>query len=76
MHDYLPRAFMAGLFFVPAAACLDKVSGPTSFAHTVAQLRSRSGRLGPSPPVQNWKFGAVGLYGSGEPEEVQNGLPT
>ena len=77
VHDYLPRAFMAGLFFVPAAACFDKVSGPTSFAHTVAQLRSRSGRLGPSPPIQNWKcdFGAVGLYGSGEPEEVQNGLP-
>jgi hypothetical protein len=47
VHDYLPRAFMAGLFFVPAAACFDKVSGPSSFAHTVAQLRSRSGRLDP-----------------------------
>lgn len=77
VHDYLPRAFMAGLFFVPAAGCFDKSVGPSSFAHTVAQLRSRSGRLDPSVPAQNWKcdFAAVGLYGSGEPEEVQNGLP-
>lgn len=77
VHDYLPRAFMAGLFFVPAAGCFDKVVGPSSFANTVAQLRSRSGRLDPSVPAQNWKcdFAAVGLYGSGEPVEVQNGLP-
>jgi hypothetical protein len=77
VHDYLPRAFMAGLFFVPTAACFDKITGPSSFAHTVAQLRSRSGRLDPSLAAQNWKcdFAAVGLYGSGEPEEVQNGLP-
>ncbi len=77
VHDYLPRAFMAGLFFVPVAGCFDKVTGASSFAHTVAQLRSRSGRLDPSLLSQNWKcdYAAVGLYGSGEPEEVRNGVP-
>jgi hypothetical protein len=76
VHDYLPRAFMAGLFFLPAAACFDKTTGPSSFAHTVTQLRSRTGRLDPSLPAQNWKcdFGAVGLYGSGEPDEVDHGV--
>jgi hypothetical protein len=75
VHDYLPRAFMAGLFFLPAAGCFDKTTA-SSFAHTVAQLRSRTGRLDPSLPAQNWKcdFGAVGLYGSGEPEEVDHGV--
>ena len=68
---------MAGLFFVPVAGCFDKVTGASSFAHTVAQLRSRSGRLDPSLLSQNWKcdYAAVGLYGSGEPEEVRNGVP-
>ena len=76
VHDYLPRAFMAGLFFLPAAACFDKITGNSSFAHTVAQLRSRSGRLDPSIPAQNWKcdFATVGLYGSGEPDEVESKL--
>ena len=67
---------MAGLFFLPAAACFDKITGNSSFAHTVAQLRSRSGRLDPSIPAQNWKcdFATVGLYGSGEPDEVESKL--
>jgi hypothetical protein len=76
IHDYLSRAFMAGLFFLPAAACFDKITGASSFAHTVALLRSRTGRLDPSIAAQNWKcdFGAVGLYGSGEPEQVSQGV--
>src|SRR5262249_43245125 len=77
VHDYLPRAFMASIFFIPLASCFDKMKSPSSFAHVVAQLRSRTGRLDPSIPAHNWKcdFGAVSIYGSGEPEEVRYGVP-
>lgn len=77
VHEYLPRAFMAALFFVPVASCFDKRTSQSSFAHVVAQLRSRTGRLDPAIAAHNWRadFGAVGIYGSGEPEEVQGGVP-
>ena len=45
VHQYLPRAFMAALFFVPIQGTVDKT--PSSFANTMVKLRQRSGRLDP-----------------------------
>jgi hypothetical protein len=66
VHRHLPRAFMAGIFFVPIDACLDKGSGQSSFAHTVLELRRRS-RREPADPSQlaRCDFAAVGLYAPG-----------
>lgn len=77
IHEYMPRAFITSFFFVPVASCFDKPNAPSSFAHVVALLRSRTGRLDPTIAAHNWRadFGAVGVYGTGEPEEVQCGVP-
>lgn len=66
VHSHLPRAFMAGIFFLPIDACFDKGSGQSSFAHTVLELRRRSSRN----PVDPWQlsrcdFAAVGIYAPG-----------
>jgi hypothetical protein len=46
VHEHLPHAFMAGVFFLPLAATADKGDGATSsFAHSVQRLRERTGRL-------------------------------
>jgi hypothetical protein len=45
VHEHLPHAFLVGVFFLPIDSALDKTKGQTSFAHTVAKLRERSGRL-------------------------------
>ena len=68
VHDYLPRSFMAAVFFLPVAGCRDKASS-SSFAHLVAELRARTGRLDPSVPAHAWRcdFSAVGLYAPGDP---------
>ena len=68
VHDYLPRAFMAAVFFMPVAACVDKASA-SSFAHAVAELGARTGRLDPSLSGQGWRcdFSALGLYAPGDP---------
>lgn len=77
VHDYLPRAFMTALFFLPVLACFDKAGAPSSFAHTIAELRARTGRLDPSVGAHNWRCdaAAVGLYAAGEPAELPLGLP-
>jgi hypothetical protein len=76
VHDYLPRAFMATVFFVPVAGCSDKATAPSSFAHVVAELRARTGRLDPSVAAHAWRcdFAAVGLYVPGDPFDVDQGL--
>lgn len=76
VHDYLPRAFMAIVFFMPVAGCFDKAAAPSSFAHLVAELRARTGRLDPSVPAHAWRcdFAAVGLYVPGDPFDVEQGL--
>jgi hypothetical protein len=76
VHDYLPRAFMGAFFFVPVSACVDKTGAPSSFAHVVAELRSRTGRLDPSVTAHSWRcdFAAVGLYAAGDPWEATAGV--
>jgi hypothetical protein len=76
VHDYLPRAFMAIVFFMPIAGCFDKAAAPSSFAHLVAELRARTGRLDPSVPAHAWRcdFAAVGLYAPGDPVDIEQGL--
>lgn len=76
VHDHLPRAFMAAFFFVPVGGCLDKVGAPSSFAHVVAELAARTGRLDPSVAAHAWRcdFSAVGLYVPGEPGDEELGL--
>lgn len=62
VHEHLPRAFMATVFFMPVAACFDKPR--SSFAHVVLELRARTGRLDPSVAAHAWRcdFAAVCLY--------------
>jgi hypothetical protein len=63
VHRHLPRAFMAGIFFMPIDACFDKGSGQSSFAHATLDLRRRSGRDPNDPsPLPRCEFAAVGLY--------------
>lgn len=66
VHRHLPRAYMAGIFFLPIDACFDKGLGQSSFAHAVLELRRRSHR-DPADPSQlaRCDFAAVGLYAPG-----------
>ena len=46
VHEHLPHAFMAGIFFLPIDATTDKTErAMSSFAHTVVKLRERTTRL-------------------------------
>jgi hypothetical protein len=78
VHDYLPRAFMAAVVFMPVAGCLDKVGAPSSFAHLVAELRARTRRLDPSVGAHAWRcdLSAVALYSPGDPEDSELGIET
>jgi len=49
VHEHLPHAFMAAVFFLPLASTEDKTDrSASSFAHTVLKLRERTGRLDPA----------------------------
>lgn len=78
VHDYLPRAFMGAIFFMPVAGCHDKATAPSSFAHLVAELRARTGRLDSSVAAHAWRcdFSAVCLYVPGDPSDAERGLRT
>jgi hypothetical protein len=67
VHEHLPRAFMTGVFFLPIAAATDKITGKSSFAHTVVKLRERTGRLDPSLAhlAHRCDCAFVGLYTTG-----------
>ena len=46
VHEHLPHAFMAGVFFLPLDATTDKTDrAPSSFANSVLKLRERTTRL-------------------------------
>lgn len=77
VHEHLPHAFMVGVFFLPMESTADKSTGQSSFAHTVAKLRDRTGRLdfalaGHAPRCDSsW----VALYTLGiEPQGFPRGL--
>jgi hypothetical protein len=77
VHEHLPHAFMVGVFFLPMECTADKSTGQSSFAHTVAKLRDRTGRLdfalaGHAPRCDSsW----VALYTLGiEPQGFARGL--
>lgn len=77
VHDYLPRAFVAAVFFMPVAGCADKTpAAPSSFAHLVAELRARTGRLDPSVGAHAWRcdLAAVGLYAPGDRFDKERGI--
>jgi hypothetical protein len=67
---------MCGLFFLPVTGCSDKRSAPSSFAHLVAELRARTGRLDASVAAHAWRcdFAAVGLYVPGDQLDIEDGL--
>jgi hypothetical protein len=77
VHEHLPHAFMVGVFFLPMESTSDKSTGQSSFAHTVAKLRDRTGRLdfalaGHAPRCDS---GWVALYTLGtEPQGFPRGL--
>jgi hypothetical protein len=75
VHRHLPRAFMAGVFFLPIDACFDKGVGQSSFAHTVLELRRRSGRDPVDPShLPKCDFAAVALYAPGGTVSSERGL--
>lgn len=45
VHEHLPHALLVGVFFLPLDSTTDKKNSHSSFAHTVAKLRDRTGRL-------------------------------
>jgi len=45
VHEHLPHAFIVAVFFLPIESTTDKSTGQSSFAHTVAKLKDRTGRL-------------------------------
>jgi len=68
VHEYLPRAFMVGIFFLPLDSTVDKTArADSSFARTVVSLRERTGRLDPSLGGQASRCDAayVALYVTG-----------
>lgn len=76
VHDHLPRAFMAALFFMPIGGCGPKKSAPSSFAHLATELGTRTGRLDPTIGAQAWKcdYAAIGLYAPGDPAAIEDGV--
>lgn len=76
VHEWLPRAFMAAVFFLPIESTQDKtIRAASSFARTVTNLRERSGRIDPSLAGQAARCDSayVALYSSGE---GASGYPT
>lgn len=77
VHEHLPHAFIAGIFFLPLESTEDKKTAPSSFAKTVIKLRERTGRLdvalaGHAPKCD---AGYVALYATGdEAERFQPGV--
>ncbi|CAN7212787.1 hypothetical protein [Massilia sp. LjRoot122] len=69
VHEYLPRALMVGVFFLPLGSTNDKSKGISSFAKTVVKLRERSGRQDPTLVGQASRcdMAFVGLYSVDEP---------
>ncbi|MCC5870870.1 MAG: hypothetical protein JJU22_00585 [Gammaproteobacteria bacterium] len=71
IHEYQPRAYVVGVLFLPLAATQDRAQ-QSSFARSVANLRSRTGRSDFSSPTQ-WNkldWSVIGLYGSGDVGDV------
>lgn len=68
VHEYLPRAFMVGVFFLPLDSTVDKTErADSSFARAMLALRERTGRLDPSLGGQASRCDAayVALYATG-----------
>jgi hypothetical protein len=75
VHRHLPRAHMAGIFFMPADACFDKGPGQSSFAHAVLDLRRRSGRDPADPAhLSRCDFAAVGVYSPGGSTDAERNM--
>jgi len=75
VHEYLPRALMVGIFFIPLGSTGDKLQGISSFAKTVMMLRQRAGRQDPHQIGQAslCDMGFVGLYSLGDEDGYERG---
>jgi hypothetical protein len=78
VHEHLPHSFIVGVIFLPIESTVDKLTGQSPFAHAVAKLRDRTGRLdfalaGRAPRCDSSWW--VGLYAlSVEPQGFPRGL--
>jgi len=63
IHEYQPRAYVVGVFFLPLDATTDRPKR-SSFSRAVANLRSRTGRVDFTLPTQlnRLDWAVVGLY--------------
>jgi hypothetical protein len=71
IHEYQPRAYVVGVFFLPLDATMDRPKR-SSFERAVANLRSRTGRIDFTLPTQlnRLDWSVVGLY---VPVDVKGG---
>lgn len=77
VHEHLPLAFMAGIFFLPLEAAIDKTDAAnSSFANTVAKLRERTGRLDPTVMAHSARCdaGFVALYAHSDADGIRRGV--
>lgn len=63
IHEYQPRAYVVGVFFLPLGTVSDR-RVRSSFARAVASLRARTGRIDFSLPTQlnRLDWAVVGIY--------------
>lgn len=63
IHEYQPRAYVVGVFFLPLGTVADR-RVRSSFARAVASLRARTGRIDFSLPTQlnRLDWSVVGIY--------------
>ncbi len=75
IHEYQPRAYVAGLFFLPLPSVSDRTERST-FARTVANLRARSGRTDPLllSQINKLDSAVVGLYVPKDIGKIRRGV--
>lgn len=76
IHEYQPKAYVVGVFFLPTWASMDRPDR-SSFARTVAKLRARTGRLdsGLSSHLNRLDWSVVALYQAEDDElDIRRGV--
>ncbi len=73
IHEYQPRAYVVGIFYLPVQAAFDRQQ-MSSFARAVGKLRARTGRLDRvlSTQLNKLDLSLIGLY---QADDDASGIP-